>query len=210
LGFSPELQTPPSPAAHLEVGTGIGHSPELRHRHQNGPPISVATHRVRPRVAQLQMCCRSCPTDPNTFAVHPPLDSPRTTPHRDPTVTPPSTTTRPPPPPNTNPLRPRAGATLATTDRRLTNQAEFESHPSRDVAVSYCPCDRRTPSAYSALDGPDQGSSGSRTAADLRRSNHPPAFAEEAVIPGLRTPARYGARGADDPPASTGSALQSN
>jgi hypothetical protein len=34
LGFSPELHTPPSPATHVEVGTGIGHLPELRHHHQ--------------------------------------------------------------------------------------------------------------------------------------------------------------------------------
>ena len=34
LGLLPELHTPPLPATHVEVGTGIGHLPELRHRHQ--------------------------------------------------------------------------------------------------------------------------------------------------------------------------------
>lgn len=31
LGFSPELHTPPLPATHVRVGTGVGHLPELRH-----------------------------------------------------------------------------------------------------------------------------------------------------------------------------------
>ena len=31
LGFSPELHTPPLPTTHVEVGTGTGHLPELRH-----------------------------------------------------------------------------------------------------------------------------------------------------------------------------------
>jgi hypothetical protein len=35
LGLSPELHTPPLPATHVGVGTGNGHMPELRHRHQH-------------------------------------------------------------------------------------------------------------------------------------------------------------------------------
>ena len=35
LGFPPELHTPPLPATHVGVGTGNGHMPELRHRHQH-------------------------------------------------------------------------------------------------------------------------------------------------------------------------------
>jgi hypothetical protein len=35
LGLSPELHTPPLPATHVGVGTGNGHVPELRHRHQH-------------------------------------------------------------------------------------------------------------------------------------------------------------------------------
>ena len=33
LGVYPELHTPPLPATHVEVGTGIEHLPELRHHH---------------------------------------------------------------------------------------------------------------------------------------------------------------------------------
>ena len=51
LGLSPELRTPPLPATHVRVGTGLEHWPGTTPPTSVGPPIREFTRIVRPRVA---------------------------------------------------------------------------------------------------------------------------------------------------------------
>jgi len=55
LSFSPELRTPPSPATHVRVGTGLEHWPEATPPascHDADPPFCEPIRNVRPRVAR--------------------------------------------------------------------------------------------------------------------------------------------------------------
>jgi hypothetical protein len=58
LGFSPELRTPPLPATHVQVGTGLEHWPgtTLPTTPSAGPPSCESTHYTRPRVALRPRC----------------------------------------------------------------------------------------------------------------------------------------------------------
>ena len=51
LGFYPELRTPPLPATHVRVETGLKHRPRTTPPTKAGPPTCEFTRRVRPRVA---------------------------------------------------------------------------------------------------------------------------------------------------------------
>jgi len=54
LGFSPELRTPPLPATHVRVGTGLEHWPGTTQSTSSvDPPFCESTRNVRPRVALL-------------------------------------------------------------------------------------------------------------------------------------------------------------
>jgi hypothetical protein len=53
LGFSPELRTPPSPAAHVRVGTGLEYWPGTTQSTSSvDPPFCEPARNVRPRVAR--------------------------------------------------------------------------------------------------------------------------------------------------------------
>jgi hypothetical protein len=56
LGSSPELHTPPLPAAHVRAGTGLEHWPGTTQPTSLGPPICESTRNVRPRVAPQPGC----------------------------------------------------------------------------------------------------------------------------------------------------------
>ncbi len=62
LGFYPELRTPPLPATHVRVGTGLKHRPRTT-QPTTSPPIRESTHKVRPRVATTgsDHCSRCSP-----------------------------------------------------------------------------------------------------------------------------------------------------
>ena len=58
LGFSPELRTPPLPATHVRVGTGLEHWPGTTQSTSSvDPPSYESTRIVRPRVAPCSGCC---------------------------------------------------------------------------------------------------------------------------------------------------------
>jgi hypothetical protein len=59
LGFSPELRTPPLPATHVRVGTGLEHWPGTTQSTSSvDPPSYKSTRIVRPRVAPRESCMR--------------------------------------------------------------------------------------------------------------------------------------------------------
>jgi len=74
LGYSPELQTPPLPATHVEVGTGIEHSPELRHHQmvlqstQLLTTCDLASHRRKPIPCDDLGMLTWCPFRPWTLS----------------------------------------------------------------------------------------------------------------------------------------------
>lgn len=72
LGFSPELRTPPLPATHVRVGTGLEHWPGTTQSTSSvDPPFCESTRYVRPRVALLERCSapeRIRPAAPTTPA----------------------------------------------------------------------------------------------------------------------------------------------
>jgi hypothetical protein len=60
LGFSPELRTPPLPATHVRMGTGLEHWPgTTQSTSWVDPPSYESTRIVRPRVAPRESCLLS-------------------------------------------------------------------------------------------------------------------------------------------------------
>jgi len=83
LGFLPELRTPPLPATHVRVGTGLEHWPGTTQSTSSvDPPSYESTRIVRPRVAPCSCCC--APTGTSGTVVQDPhrpeLTSPRLVP----------------------------------------------------------------------------------------------------------------------------------
>jgi hypothetical protein len=59
LGFLPKLRTPPLPATHVRVGTGLEHWPGTTQSTSSvDPPFYESTRIVRPRVAPRGSCMR--------------------------------------------------------------------------------------------------------------------------------------------------------